>query len=44
MLQKVGHISEEEMWRVFNMGVGMVIISPELLEESEECYYIGQLM
>ncbi len=27
-IQKAGKISEEEMYRVFNMGVGMVLMSP----------------
>eukprot|EP01047_Picozoa_sp_COSAG01_P000022 COSAG01_NODE_1_length_100484_cov_170.446142_22_plen_322_part_00 len=42
-LQQVGEIAEEEMWRVFNMGVGMVVITPDNLEESDNCYQIGEL-
>ncbi len=40
-LQKVGEVSEEEMYRVFNMGVGMVVISPEKIPPSEDIYPIG---
>ncbi len=28
LIQKLGHVPEEEMYRVFNMGIGMVIIIP----------------
>ena len=31
-IQRVGNVAEPEMWRVFNMGVGMVLISPEPLD------------
>jgi phosphoribosylformylglycinamidine cyclo-ligase len=27
-LQEVGGIHAEEMWRTFNMGVGMVVVAP----------------
>ena len=40
-IQSLGNINKEEMFRVFNMGVGMVVISPEKLEESDEIYCIG---
>ena len=43
ILQDCGKIEDEEMWKVFNMGVGMVIISPDKLEESEDCYLIGNV-
>jgi len=33
-LQEMGNIEEKEMFRVFNMGVGMILIAPE--KESEE--------
>jgi phosphoribosylformylglycinamidine cyclo-ligase len=29
LIQKLGHISDEEMYRVFNMGIGFVIIVNE---------------
>lgn len=28
-LQELGRISEEEMWRTFNMGIGMICVVPE---------------
>jgi phosphoribosylformylglycinamidine cyclo-ligase len=34
LIQKTGDVPEEEMWRVFNMGIGMVIVcSPEKMRE-----------
>ena len=33
-IQKIGEISEEEMYRTFNMGVGFIIVtSPEYSEK-----------
>ncbi len=29
VVQKAGNVSQEEMYRVFNMGIGMVVIVPE---------------
>ncbi len=37
LIRKVGNISEEEMFRTFNCGIGMVIILPE--EEAEDALY-----
>jgi phosphoribosylformylglycinamidine cyclo-ligase len=31
-LQRLGRIAEEEMWRVFNMGVGMILVVPPKAE------------
>ena len=42
-IQRIGNISKGEMFRVFNMGVGMVVISPEQLQESADLYCIGQV-
>uniref|UniRef100_A0A7V4JPC6 Phosphoribosylformylglycinamidine cyclo-ligase n=1 Tax=Thermodesulfobacterium geofontis TaxID=1295609 RepID=A0A7V4JPC6_9BACT len=51
-IQKLGNISEEEMFRVFNCGIGFIlIISEEVLEEiknlifalGEKCYVIGYI-
>lgn len=34
-LQREGHVSDKEMWRTFNMGVGLVLIfSPENIENA----------
>jgi phosphoribosylformylglycinamidine cyclo-ligase len=40
-LQEAGQVDEEEMFRVFNMGIGMVVITPDVLTESDQCYRIG---
>jgi len=51
-IQKLGNISEEEMFRVFNCGIGFIlIISEDILEEiknlilalGEKCYVIGYI-
>jgi len=51
-LQKQGNISEKEMYRTFNMGIGMVVcVSPAdsqrtlnfLKEQGEEAWRIGQV-
>jgi phosphoribosylformylglycinamidine cyclo-ligase len=48
MLQRLGNIEEAEMFRVFNMGVGMVIVcapeaGSEILKTTESCYEIGRV-
>ncbi len=40
-LQEAGQVDEEEMFCVFNMGIGMVVITPDVLTESDQCYRIG---
>jgi phosphoribosylformylglycinamidine cyclo-ligase len=42
IIEKVGNISKKEMFRVFNMGIGMVVISPEKLETSADFIYLGE--
>lgn len=52
VMQRLGNVDEQEMFRVFNMGIGMVIVvSPEDVETvrahcaslNEPCYHIGQV-
>ena len=42
-LQEIGNISEGEMYRVFNMGIGLIIISEEPLPESEDYYLLSRI-
>jgi len=35
-LQKIGDVPEEEMYRVFNMGIGLVLIVPQSEKEKIE--------
>lgn len=51
-LQKLGNISEEEMFRVFNCGIGFIIVVDEKISEDvqnmitalgEKCYVIGYI-
>ena len=47
-LQEKGKISEDEMFKVFNMGIGLVIAlsdkdAHDLIEEREDCYLIGKV-
>src|SRR5689334_6014488 len=53
LLQRLGNVSEFEMYRTFNMGVGMVIVcSPGDLdpikshfeERGDKCYQIGEVV
>ena len=50
LIQERGHVSEEEMYRVFNMGIGMVVVaSEERCAEvrnaiPEESWVIGRLV
>jgi phosphoribosylformylglycinamidine cyclo-ligase len=52
-MQQLGHIPDAEMYRTFNMGVGLVIItSPQDAEaiqshfakRDEPCYEIGRVI
>jgi phosphoribosylformylglycinamidine cyclo-ligase len=49
LMQKIGNVEEKEMFRTFNMGVGMIIICSEenkeyIKENSDECYEIGRVI
>ena len=49
LIQKEGRISEEEMYRVFNMGLGMVAVCPEnnvskVLETLPDTMTIGKII
>jgi phosphoribosylformylglycinamidine cyclo-ligase len=35
IMQQAGNITDEEMWRVFNMGVGMVVVSSTEIKHPE---------
>jgi phosphoribosylformylglycinamidine cyclo-ligase len=53
LLEKIGSVPEREMYRSFNMGVGMVVISAEtdaqaikshFAMRNEKCYEIGRVV
>jgi len=49
LMQKLGNVSDKEMFRTFNMGIGMVIIcssnaSSEIRNATGECYEIGKVV
>jgi phosphoribosylformylglycinamidine cyclo-ligase len=53
LMQKIGNVSEAEMYRTFNMGVGMVIVTSQaaadrvksyLKQHNEEVYEIGRVI
>ncbi len=49
MLQKMGGISDSEMRRVFNLGIGFTLVleasvALRLLEEERDCYLIGKII
>ncbi|MCP4050552.1 MAG: phosphoribosylformylglycinamidine cyclo-ligase [bacterium] len=41
IIKNAGNISQDEMYRVFNMGAGMIVVSSEKLEETKDMYQIG---
>ncbi len=43
-IQQAGHIADDEMWRVFNMGVGMVVITSDDLSSHGTAYPIGRII
>ena len=50
-LQRKGKLNQEEMYRVFNMGLGMLVVIPKdqslLVEHAfakHECYRIGKIV
>jgi phosphoribosylformylglycinamidine cyclo-ligase len=42
-LQKYGNIPDADMQRTFNMGVGMIVVSPDEINQ-EDCYKIGEII
>ena len=34
MMQRLGNVDEKEMFRTFNMGIGMVVVCPESSKNS----------
>jgi phosphoribosylformylglycinamidine cyclo-ligase len=53
LLRRLGNVSDSEMYRTFNMGIGMVIvcsssdaarIEKHLRDRSETCYAIGEVI
>lgn len=52
LLQRIGNVSEDEMYRTFNMGVGMVIVCAphqvsrivdQVKQGGEQCYELGEV-
>jgi phosphoribosylformylglycinamidine cyclo-ligase len=48
LMQKLGNVSDHEMFRTFNMGIGMIIVCSEssqtsITNEIENCYEIGRV-
>lgn len=49
MMQRLGNVADHEMFRTFNMGVGMVVICSEsdkrfVQDKIDHCFEIGQVM
>ena len=49
LMQKLGNVSEKEMFRTFNMGIGMIVICAEankefLKDNLSECFEIGRVV
>ncbi len=48
MMQKLGNVEEKEMFRTFNMGIGMIVICSEsgknaIADHIKDCYEIGRV-
>ena len=43
-IQEIGEIKDEEMFKVFNMGVGMIVVTSDTLPESDDLYKIGDIV
>jgi phosphoribosylformylglycinamidine cyclo-ligase len=53
LMQRLGNVSEREMYRTFNMGVGMVVVCAEsdvklikshVESRGEKCFEIGRVV
>lgn len=44
LVQEAGNIEEEEMFRVFNMGIGMIVIGDESLLSIPSSFLIGEIV
>ena len=44
LIQRIGRVHDHEMMRVFNMGVGMVVVSPDDIPSSASIYPIGHVV
>ena len=49
LMQRLGNVAEQEMFRTFNMGIGMVVVCstearPDVSNALENCFEIGQIM
>jgi phosphoribosylformylglycinamidine cyclo-ligase len=42
-IQTLGNVDHDEMYRVFNMGVGMILISEDKLPKSSELFYLAEV-
>jgi len=43
-LQELGNVPEDDMWRTFNMGIGMIGIFPHDYQPSGEWFLIGDVI
>ncbi len=48
LVQKLGKVSDHEMFRTFNMGIGMIVLcseaeEDEITDSTGDCYKIGQV-
>jgi phosphoribosylformylglycinamidine cyclo-ligase len=47
VMQKLGNVSDHEMFRTFNMGIGMIVVCAEGVNSKahfEKCYEIGRVV
>ncbi|MBK9214537.1 MAG: hypothetical protein IPM59_02910 [Chloracidobacterium sp.] len=49
LMQRLGNVDDQEMFRTFNMGIGMVIVCDEanrsvIADRFNDCYEIGRII
>jgi hypothetical protein len=48
LMQQIGNVSDHEMFRTFNMGIGMIVVCSEIDKDNiangvNDCYEIGRV-
>ena len=43
VIQEAGQVAESEMYKVFNMGLGMIVVSEDKLEDAAGLFEIGSV-
>jgi phosphoribosylformylglycinamidine cyclo-ligase len=44
LMQRLGNVSDQEMFRTFNMGIGMIVIASQNKTKPEAWFEIGRVV